>query len=133
MIRVYVIEINPPLYGQISDETRYTLMLPSYDHLPRRSQSKKKLTPTTITQTSICFPPWSFPYLSLVFRPFPFLYTFLHSPLPNIGVMSRVFANGLEDLGSIPGRVIPKTQKMLLDAFLLNPQHYKVRIKDKVG
>ena len=25
--------------------------------------------------------------------------------------MSRVFANGLEDWGSISGRVIPKTQK----------------------
>ena len=27
---------------------------------------------------------------------------------------------------------IPKTQKMVLDAALLNTQHYKVRIKDKV-
>ena len=36
------------------------------------------------------------------------------------------------DLGSIPGRVIPKTQKMVLDAALLNTQHYKVRIKGKV-
>ena len=30
------------------------------------------------------------------------------------------------------GRVIPKTQKMLLDATLLNAQHYKARIKGKV-
>ena len=44
----------------------------------------------------------------------------------------RVFANGPGDLGSIPGRVIPKTQKMVLDASLLNTQHYKVRIKGKV-
>ena len=36
------------------------------------------------------------------------------------------------DLGSIPGRVIPKTQKMVLDASLLNTQIYKVRIKGKV-
>ena len=43
-----------------------------------------------------------------------------------------VFANGPGDLGSIPGRVIPKTQKMVLDASLLNTQHYKVRIKSKV-
>ena len=42
------------------------------------------------------------------------------------------FANGPGDLGSIPGRVIPKTQKMVLDASLLNTQHYKVRIKGKV-
>ena len=32
----------------------------------------------------------------------------------------------------IPGRIIPKTQKMVLDASLLNTQHYKVRIKSKV-
>ena len=44
----------------------------------------------------------------------------------------RVFANGPGDLGSIPGRVIPKTQKIVPDASLLNTQHYKVRIKGKV-
>ena len=48
-----------------------------------------------------------------------------------IGLMSRVFANGPGDQGSIPGPVIPKTQKMMLDAALLNTQHYKVRIKGK--
>ena len=42
------------------------------------------------------------------------------------------FANGPGDLGSIPGRVIPKTQKMVLDASLLNTQHYKVQINGKV-
>ena len=52
--------------------------------------------------------------------------------LPDIGLVVRVFANGPGDLGSIPGRVIPKTQKMVLDASLLNTQHYKVRIKGKV-
>ena len=46
--------------------------------------------------------------------------------------MVRVFTNGPGDLGSIPGRVIPKTQKMVLDATLLNTQHYKVRIEGKV-
>ena len=44
-----------------------------------------------------------------------------------------VIANGPEDLGSIPGRVIPKTQKMVLNTSLLNTQPYKERIKDKVG
>ena len=52
--------------------------------------------------------------------------------LPDIGLAVRVFANGPGDLGSISGRVIPKTQKMVLDASLLNTQHYKVRIKGKV-
>ena len=49
-----------------------------------------------------------------------------------IGLMSRMFSNGTGDRGSIPGRVIPKTQKMALDPSLLNTQHYKVRIKGKV-
>ena len=53
--------------------------------------------------------------------------------LRDIGIMVRVFANGPGDLGSIPGQVIPKTQKMVLDVFLLITQHYKVRIKGKVG
>ena len=48
-----------------------------------------------------------------------------------IGLMSRVFANDPGDRGSIPGRVIPKTQKMVFDAALLNTQHYNVRIKSK--
>ena len=46
--------------------------------------------------------------------------------------MGRVFAGGLGDRGSIPGRVIPKTFKMVLDTALLNIQQYKVRIKGKV-
>ena len=35
-------------------------------------------------------------------------------------------------LSSIPGRVIPKTLKMVLDTSLLNTQQYKVRIEGKV-
>ena len=47
-------------------------------------------------------------------------------------MMVRVFTNGPGDLGSIPGRVIPKTQKMVLDVSLLNTRFHKVRIKGKV-
>ena len=43
--------------------------------------------------------------------------------------MSSVFANDPGDRGSIPGRVIPKTRKMVFDAALLNTQQYKVGIK----
>ena len=50
----------------------------------------------------------------------------------DIGPAVRVFANSPGDLGSIPGRVIPKTLKMVLDTTLLNTQHYKVRFKGKV-
>ena len=49
-----------------------------------------------------------------------------------ISLVGRVFANGPGDLGSIPGRVIPKTLKMVLDTILLNNQQYKVRIKGKM-
>ena len=48
-----------------------------------------------------------------------------------IDLVGRVFANGLGDQGSIPGQVIPKAQKMVLDT-LLNTQHYKVHTKGKV-
>ena len=37
-----------------------------------------------------------------------------------IGVMVRVFANDPGDRGSILGQVIPKTQKIILDATLFN-------------
>ena len=48
------------------------------------------------------------------------------------GLVGGVFASGPGDLDSIPGRVIPKTLKMVLDTFLLNTQQYKVHIKGKV-
>ena len=38
------------------------------------------------------------------------------------GLVGRVFANGLGDLGSIPSCAIPKTFKMALDTSLLNTQ-----------
>ena len=60
------------------------------------------------------------------------IYYFKITTTTSIGLMSSVFTNGLGDQGSIPGWVIPKTQKRVLDASLLNTQHYKVRIKGKV-
>ena len=49
-----------------------------------------------------------------------------------IGLISRVFVIGWGDRSSILDRVIPKTQKMRLDASKFNTQHYKIRIKGKV-
>ena len=49
-----------------------------------------------------------------------------------IGLQGRVFANGPRDQGSIPGHVIPKTFKMVLDISSLNTQKYNVCIKGKV-
>ena len=48
------------------------------------------------------------------------------------GLVGRVFVNDPRDWGSIPGQVIPKIFKMVLDTYLLIAQDYKVRIKDKV-
>ena len=44
--------------------------------------------------------------------------------------MSRVFVNNPRNRGS---NLIPKTQKMVLDAALLNTQRYKVRVEGKVN
>ena len=51
-----------------------------------------------------------------------------------ISLVCRVFVNGPGDLGSIPGRGIPKTLKMVLDTSLLNTQLLliQVPIKGKV-
>ena len=42
----------------------------------------------------------------------------------SIGLVGRVFANVPGDLGSILGRVIPKTLKIVLDTSMLNTQQY---------
>ena len=49
-----------------------------------------------------------------------------------IGLEFRMFAKDPGERGSIPGHVIPKTFKMVLDTALLSPQQYEVRIKGKV-
>ena len=46
-------------------------------------------------------------------------------------ILGRVFVNIPGDRCPISGRVIPKTQKVVLDTSLLNTQHYKVRFKGK--
>ena len=48
-----------------------------------------------------------------------------------VWLIGRVFANGPGDLISIPGHVILKTLKMVLDTSFLSTQQYKVCIKDK--
>ena len=45
--------------------------------------------------------------------------------------MFRVFGRGLRDQGSIPGRIIPKTQKLVTDATLFNTKHHKGQTKGK--
>ena len=69
-------------------------------------------------------------YLSLFICIYLGLFTAIYQSNRAIG--QRVFANGLGDWDSIPGRVIPKTIKMVLDAALLSTQHYKMRTKGKL-
>ena len=68
--------------------------------------------------------------LKSVYHPRRRLCWWIESDLPKICCF--VFINGSEDLGSIPGRVIPKTLEMVHDTSLLNTQQYKVRIERKV-
>ena len=81
---------------------------------------------------------WDIWILYIIDRPIDFISEiisivfFIYTEYRDIGPAVRVFANGPGDLGSIPGRVIPKTLKMVLDTTLLNTQHYKVRFKGKV-
>ena len=86
-----------------------------------------------VTVLFLCHPVYIIDILYNYYRHFIYIiYNYYKYIIPDIGLAVRVFANGPGDLGSIPGRVIPKTQKMVLDASLLNTQHYKVRIKGKV-
>ena len=68
------------------------------------------------------------PLLSLFFFSFFLFFFFFLTEIPS-GLVGTVFANGLGDLGSIPGRVIPKTKKIW---YFLSTQNYKVQIKAKV-
>ena len=75
----------------------------------------------------------STPYLSLFYLAYIYLLENFHQ-FDNylsaaIGLMSIMFANGPRDMGSIPGQVIPKAQKMVLEVALLNTQYHKVRVK----
>ena len=45
---------------------------------------------------------------------------------------SLVFVNVVGEWGSIPGRVIPKILKMVLDTSLLKTQHHKIHIEGRV-
>ena len=54
-----------------------------------------------------------------------------YSHVPSLCEISP-FTNEPGDLGSIPGRIIPKTLKMVLDTSLLNTHQYKVHIVGKV-
>ena len=49
----------------------------------------------------------------------------------SIIIVVKMFASGLAVRGSIPGQIIPKTQKIVLNVSLPNAQQYKIWIKGK--
>ena len=57
------------------------------------------------------------------------IHIFIYLTHWSIDLVGRVFINGLEDQDSIPSQVIPRFKKWYL---MLNTQHYKVHIKNKV-
>ena len=70
---------------------------------------------------------------SYIFLPFlPFSIYIQSEPIYPSRV-GRGSANGPEDLGSIPGRVIPKTVKMVLDTALLHTQQYEHNSRIKLS
>ena len=127
--------------------TRETWVQSQIESCQRLKKKKKNLIPPCLTLSIIRYGSrvkWSNPGKGVVPSPTTWCRSYwkrersshprLWSPtLLNwaIGLMSRVFANGPGDWGSISGPVIPKTLKMVLDATLLSTQHYKVRIKGK--
>ena len=72
-------------------------------------------------------------HLSILTSSYIYIYIYIYIYMcVCVCLVDRVLANGPGDRGSIPGRVISKTQKMVSDTSLFNTQHYKVRIKRKV-
>ena len=58
-----------------------------------------------------------------------YIYIFELAYYDVIGLVGRVFTNGPEDLGSIPGRVILKTLKMILDTLTFSNKRYVSTVK----
>ena len=83
---------------------------------------------------------WQLQFKSLIWL---FIFDMVPIPRGKVGIQIFSFqikinssidrlANSAGDRSSIPARVIPKTQKMVLDTTLFKTLPYKVRIKGKV-
>ena len=49
--------------------------------------------------------------------------------LNHISIIVRIFGSDPVDWGLIPGRIIPNTKKKVIDAALVNTQHYTATAK----
>ena len=56
-------------------------------------------------------------YVHIYIYMYIYIYIYIYWP---ISLVDRAFVNDLGDRGLIPGQVIPKTQKMVLDTSLLH-------------
>ena len=68
-------------------------------------------------------------------NPKKYIYKKKQGKIPRLVLCKCAYVLSNRSIGlliSIPGRLIPKTQKIVLDASLLNTQHYKIHINGKV-
>ena len=117
--------MSRPLYGHTHIHAYIPLVnSQTYTHIHSRAH--------THTHTHICSHIELSPYNTVTgFITVLWIYIYIYIYI-YIGPAVTVFAKGLGDRGSIPSRVIPKIQEMVLDASLLKPHNYKVWIKSKV-
>ena len=92
-----------------------TYMTKFYIYMPRVDRTKLLFLPVTI---------YVYIYIYMCVCAYIIIIIIINR---DIGPAVRVFANGPGDLGSIPGRVIPKTLKMVLDT--LSIIRYGSRVK----
>ena len=72
-------------------------------------------------------------YLDMIYvKEYMCMYIYIYIYIYTNVYIVHAFTTSPRDLDSIPGRVIPKTLKWILDTSLLTTQQYLVRIKGKV-
>ena len=131
-------------WGRWKSQNRKIVPLSPYVEEPLNSKViKKSFVPEQRTR-SVIFEFWDSYVLSLWTFDVRFTHshvmTMVHIYTADAHTHQYIYTNptcmcqwlGRPGFNQWPGRVIPKTKKMVLDAFLLNTQHYKVRIKGKV-
>ena len=104
-----------------------TLTIIRYGSSVKRSNPEKGVEPSPTPQ---CSSYWKGSLLVVLdnSRQFDLLYSCLQGHWPDVKSVHQWSVR--PELN--PDRIIPKTQKMILDTVFLNTRHYKVRIKDKM-
>ena len=84
-ISLFLTKINPPLSNQIFDKIWYIWWPPSFSD----SHSQNQMNPQLHHLNPSLLPSLFFPYLYLVFRPFPSFYTFIFSFILSISSIAK--------------------------------------------